>query len=159
MMTAIRGFKIIAKDSRNLGKFYADVFEWKPSYDEMAPAGPFLSYDLAGAGPYVRYTKPIAGDAWMSVQDQLHSGSWMDDGKAVSGITGLIFVQDVPAALQRFVEYGGTKIAGPDHHPGFCDIAMGRDPEGNMITLWAPLAPVDEWETRLGIVRGTRDER
>jgi predicted enzyme related to lactoylglutathione lyase len=95
--------------------FYEAVFGWAPRRDSDEPAfadatGHVIGHFVAG--------EPALGEA---------------------GILPFVYVTDVDQALQRIEEHGGIAAA-PPRAEGTLRVATFRDPEGNLMGIWAETA-------------------
>jgi predicted enzyme related to lactoylglutathione lyase len=127
MADPIAHFEIIGSDPGALRGYYGELFGWE--YDTSGPIAESVS-EPGEYGFIERATLP--------------------DGTGIPGGIGggpghqpkvlfYVAVPDVPAALARAEELGGTRRLGPDRAPGRdLVVAQFTDPEGNLIGLAGP---------------------
>jgi predicted enzyme related to lactoylglutathione lyase len=107
-------FEINAKDSKKLGSFYSELFDWK--IDTNNPVGYGL-IDTGGEGG-------IGGGI----------GQW--DANVPSYLSVYVQVNELQQAyLDKAEKLGGKTIVPPTEIPNTVTFAMFQDPEGNMIGL------------------------
>jgi hypothetical protein len=108
---------IPARDVPRSAEFYRAVFGWELRGD---PDQPSFSDGTGHVIGHWRTDLDVAGDA---------------------GVRPYVYVQDLPAALQRAEASGADVIAGP-YPEGSLRIAVVRDPAGNAIGIWTgPAGP------------------
>ncbi|MDR7274440.1 VOC family protein [Catenuloplanes atrovinosus] len=114
-------FEIIGRDPGKLREYYGTLFGW---------------------------TFAVGGDTAPGVSAEGRYG-FTEPGPIPGGIGGgpdhaprslfYVGVPDVPAALERAVALGGTRVMGPERTPGGdLVVAHVTDPEGNLIGLAGP---------------------
>jgi uncharacterized protein len=106
-------FEINANDSKRLGSFFAELFDWK--IDTNNPMGYGL-VDTGGEGG-------IGGSIGQS------------DGNAPAYLSVYVQVDDLQAYLDKAEKLGGKTLVPPTEIPNTVTFAMFQDPEGNMIGL------------------------
>ncbi|GGV08988.1 VOC family protein [Streptomyces spectabilis] len=103
-----------SEDAGRLQSFYADMFGW--SVNEVPDMGGYALVDTqSGEGAVVGGIGPAMGEAGVRVYFQS---------------------SDLGAALQRAEKLGGSRVMEPTELPGFGNIAVFADPDGNTIGLW-----------------------
>ena len=106
-------FEINAKDSKKLGSFYSELFEWK--IDTNNPMG----YGLVDTGS----------------EGGIGGGIGQSNSNAPAYLSLYVQVNDLQAYLDRAEKLGGRTIVPPTEIPNTVTFAMFQDPEGNMIGL------------------------
>lgn len=106
-------FEINARDSKKLGSFYSELFDWK--IDTNNPMG-YGMVDTGGVGG-------IGG------------GIGQSDGTAPAYLSVYVQVDDLQAYLDKAEKLGGKTLVPPTEIPNTVTFAMFQDPEGNMIGL------------------------
>ncbi len=135
---------LIARDWRALARFYVEALGCEPAPPERHLRGPWLDRltglsDAAADGVHLRL--PGAGGITLEIFEYTPANAPGGlQGIDRTGLGHLAFhVDDVPAALCRLVEHGGSplgevvrmEIAGA----GLLTVVYARDPEGNCIEL------------------------
>jgi uncharacterized protein len=115
-------FEIIGPDPAALRDFYGGLFGWEfATPSDTAPS-------VSAPGGY-GFTEPPGGIPG-------GVGGGVGFGPRVVFYIG---VPDVPAALARAVQLGGTAVMGPETAPGGkLRVAHFTDPQGNLIGLAGP---------------------
>jgi predicted enzyme related to lactoylglutathione lyase len=106
-------FEINAKDSKKLGGFYSELFDWK--IDNNNPMG----YGLVNTGG----------------EGGIGGGIGQSDGNAPPYLSVYVQVDDLQAYLDKAEKLGGKTLVPPTEIPNTVTFAMFQDPEGNMIGL------------------------
>lgn len=106
-------FEINAKDSKKLGSFYSEMFDWK--IDINNPMG----YGLVDTGG----------------EGGIGGGIGQSDGNAPSYLSVYVQVDDLQAYLDKAEKLGAKTLVAPTEIPNTVTFAMFQDPEGNMIGL------------------------
>ena len=106
-------FEINANDSKKLGSFYSELFDWK--IDTNNPMG----YGLVDTGG----------------EGGIGGGIGQSDGNAPRYLSVYVQVDDLQAYLYKAEKLGGKTLVPPTEIPNTVTFAMFQDPEGNMIGL------------------------
>jgi predicted enzyme related to lactoylglutathione lyase len=106
-------FEFNASDSKKLGSFYSELFDWK--IDTNNPMG----YGMVDTG----------GEAGIG------GGIGQSDGNAPNYLSVYVQVDDLQAYLDKAEKLGGKTLVPPTEIPNTVTFAMFQDPEGNMIGL------------------------
>jgi uncharacterized protein len=106
-------FEINAKDSKKLGSFYSDLFDWK--IDSNNPMG----YGMVDTGS----------------EGAISGGIGQSDGNTPTYLSVYVQVDDLQAYLDKAEKLGGKTLVPPTEIPNTVTFAMFQDPEGNMIGL------------------------
>ncbi len=107
-------WELLARDPQRLRQFYEALFHW-----DMEDGG-----FLIGVAPGLGGPEPGPAGHIMAAADG-----------APSGFGLFVQVLDIPAALARTEELGGTVAGDPFDVPGGPRICPILDPEGNRVTL------------------------
>ena len=110
-------FEIHTADPERAKAFYGGVFGW--TFDDSLPG-----YSMVGLGDGA----PIAG------------GIAHSDGQYPSEAVFNVQVPDVPAAVDRVVEHGGSVVAATQTTPYGLSFAYVANPDGSVFGLWCPPA-------------------
>ena len=110
-------YEIPANDVEKLRKFYEECFGWKFSNANM----PGAEYWMFSTG------KSSLGGGIYKKQD------------ANERPKNYVHVESVDAAVVTFQQAGGSIVVQKQDVPGVGFIAVGLDPEGNMVGLYQPL--------------------
>jgi predicted enzyme related to lactoylglutathione lyase len=121
-------FEIVTKDPDALGAFYKKAFDWDIS--------PFEGGGAGANGQSMRYliARPYGND---DPDRGINGGIGAPADDYDGHVTFYIHVNDVPAALEKIVDLGGTVMMGPQQLPGMT-IALFKDPQGHTIGLVNP---------------------
>jgi predicted enzyme related to lactoylglutathione lyase len=117
MANAIVHVELAANDRVQAASWYADLFGWE--YEDM-PAFQYTTFRSGGNG--------MLGGGFNGVSDEYPAGT----------ITFYIETDDVHGHLKRIEGKGGKVVSPPMPVPGVGQIAMFRDPTGNMVGLIQP---------------------
>ncbi|MEO3762575.1 VOC family protein [Streptomyces sp. B8F3] len=103
-----------SENAERLQSFYADMFGW--NVNQLPDMGGYALVDTqSGQGSVVGGIGPAMGEP---------------------GVRVYFHAPDLDAALKRAEELGGSKVMEPTELPGFGNIAVFADPDGNAIGLW-----------------------
>ena len=105
-------FEVLGKDAATLQSFYGEAFGW-PMQDVMEGSY-YMIQPEEGKG--------IAGGVGAAPGSDGH-------------VTFYVEVDDLPAALQKIEELGGSTVQAPMDVPGGPTIALFADPEGHVVGL------------------------
>ncbi len=114
MANPVVHFEILGKDGAALQAFYRDLFGWKVQADNP------MNYGMVDT----ETDRGIAG----GIGQAQESGGW---------VTVYVEVEDLEGALDRVIELGGKRLAGPMDVPGGPRLAIFQDPEGHTVGLVA----------------------
>ena len=106
-------FEINANDSKKLGGFYSELFDWKIDFNNP------MGYGMVDAGG----------------ETGIGGGIGQSDGQAPRYVTVYVQVDDLQASLDKAEKLGGKTIVPPTEIPETVTFAMIQDPEGNFIGL------------------------
>ncbi|MBO2451574.1 hypothetical protein J4573_31095 [Actinomadura barringtoniae] len=120
-------FEIVGRDPAALREYYGDLFGWE--YE----VGDATSDQVSEQGQY-GFMPPGEGIA----------GGVAGGASFKPRVLFYVAVPDVGAALAEAERLGGTRVMGPEPKNGG-DFAVGHftDPEGNLIGVAGPSAPVE----------------
>lgn len=115
MVSPIVHFQLVAKDIEAAKKFYGEVMGWDfPEPDGDSPVGIDTGWadDISVMGSFAQAEGPMA-----------------------PALNAVIRLDDVPAALAKCTELGGTVVMEPTLLPAGVTIAVIQTPEGIAHTL------------------------
>ena len=112
MGSPVTHFEIVGEDGVRLQQFYQQAFDW----EVLPAAGGYAMVRPRGEGGI------DGGVGTLPIGD-------------VRRVTVYIDVHDVVAALDKVEACGGTRVTSPIKVPGGPEIALFKDPEGNVIGL------------------------
>ncbi|PCE29548.1 hypothetical protein BZL54_25525 [Burkholderia ubonensis subsp. mesacidophila] len=110
-------FEVIARDQEKLKRFFGDVFGWW--YEDGESGFSYVPFPI-------QRTALLGGIGQASTQAGFEPGT-----------NFYLRVNDLKAAIDRVVAYGGSCFVGPTPVDGYT-FAMVKDPEGNAIGLIQP---------------------
>jgi len=136
---------LIARDWRQLVRFYMDVFDCLPAGPERDQSGDWLESVTGVAGAHLRgrhLLLPGHGESGPTLEIYSYTDT-LDAPAPVANRVGyghLAFhVDDVPAALGAVLAHGGSTLGSVVETVvegvGRLQITYARDPEGNIIEL------------------------
>lgn len=106
-------FEINAKDSKKVGSFYSELFDWKIDYNNP------MGYGMVDTG----------------AEGAISGGIGQSDGNTPTYLSVYVQVDDLQAYLDKAEKLGGKTLVPPTEIPNTVTFAMFQDPEGNMIGL------------------------
>jgi predicted enzyme related to lactoylglutathione lyase len=106
-------WEISSEDPARLHAFYGDIFGWRIDTDNP------IGYGVVDTGS----------------ERGIRGGIGSDSPPQPTGITFLVEVPDLQAALDRIKEAGGRTVLPPTHIPDMVTYALFEDPDGNVLGL------------------------
>ncbi len=115
-------FELGFKNSQKAATFYGPLFGW-----EFHAAGPAMM--LGNIGPMAPKPTPGIGGHFNALGHEPHNYC-------------VVYVQvdDLAATLKHAGTFGGATVVPPTEVPGMGTFAWLKDPEGNLVGLWKPVA-------------------
>lgn len=115
-------FEIPVSDLERMRTFYTECFGW--SFQDTGMPG--MEYWMISTGP-----------AGKSLGGGMYRRMGPDDRPR-----NFVGVDDIDRAIERFLSAGGSQIVGKQEVPKMGWSFIGADPEGNVLALWQPMAPM-----------------
>src|SRR5579884_1574411 len=112
-------FEIITKDPDALAAFYRQAFDWNIASSEIG------GVSAGGGGMKYLIVRP---DGTEDPQRGINGGIGAPPDEYDGHVTFYIHVDDVPAALKKIEDLGGTTMMPPQQLPGLV-IALFKDPQ------------------------------